>query len=83
MWDEMLSCGIKCYHVGSNVIKWDEMLSRGMKCYHVGSNVSCENFTDSDDCSHAKNNSFYHFTTKSMKCADFYVNKIGYVSDPE
>ncbi len=51
IWDEMLSCGMKCYHLelmlssgtkcyemlssGANVIIWDEMLSSGMKCYHL------------------------------------------------
>ncbi len=45
IWTEMLSSGIKCYHLelmlssGSNVIIWDEMLSSGMKCYHLGWNV--------------------------------------------
>jgi hypothetical protein len=41
IWDEMLSSGMKCYHLelmlssGANVIIWDEMLSSGMKCYHL------------------------------------------------
>jgi hypothetical protein len=29
MWDEMLSSGMKCYHLGLNVIIWDAMLSSG------------------------------------------------------
>jgi hypothetical protein len=29
IWDEMLSSGMKCYHLGLNVIIWDEMLSSG------------------------------------------------------
>ncbi len=29
MWDEMLLCGMKWYHLGWNVIIWDEMLSSG------------------------------------------------------
>jgi hypothetical protein len=49
IWDEMLSSGMKFYHLGRNVIIcdetlssganaiiWDEMLSSGMKCYHLG-----------------------------------------------
>ncbi len=41
IWDEMLSCGMKCYHLGkilssgANVIIGDEMLSSGMQCYHL------------------------------------------------
>jgi hypothetical protein len=41
IWDEMLSSGMKCYHLelmlstGANVIIWDGMLSSGMKCYHL------------------------------------------------
>jgi uncharacterized protein YheU (UPF0270 family) len=48
IWDGMLSSGIKCYHLGrniiiwteilssgANVIIWDEMLSSGMKCYRL------------------------------------------------
>jgi hypothetical protein len=48
IWDEILSCGMKCYHLGrngiiwdkmlssgANVIIWDEMVSSGMKCYHL------------------------------------------------
>jgi hypothetical protein len=48
IWDEMLSSGTKCYHLGLNVIiwdamlssgaiviVWDEMLSSGIKCYHL------------------------------------------------
>ncbi len=49
IWVEMLSYGMKCYHLelmllsglkclGQNVIIWDEMLSSGMKCYHLGLN---------------------------------------------
>ncbi len=37
--DEMLSSGMKCYHLLWNVVIWDEMLSSGMKCYHLGWNV--------------------------------------------
>jgi hypothetical protein len=29
IWDEMLSSGMKCYHLGCNVIIWS-------KCYHLG-----------------------------------------------
>jgi hypothetical protein len=42
---EMLSSGMKCYHLGRNVINWDEMLSSGAnviiwnKYYHLGRNV--------------------------------------------
>ncbi len=43
IWDEMLTSGMKFYHLGSNFIIWsyndiiwDEMLSSGMKCYHLG-----------------------------------------------
>jgi hypothetical protein len=32
MWDEMLSSGMKFYHL-------ELMLSSGMKCHHVGLNV--------------------------------------------
>jgi hypothetical protein len=28
-WDEILSSGMKCYHL-------EQMLSPGMKCYHLG-----------------------------------------------
>jgi hypothetical protein len=41
IWDEMLSSGMKCYHLelmlssGANVIIWDGMLLSGMKCYHL------------------------------------------------
>ncbi len=48
IWDEMLSSGMKCYHLefhviiwikcynlGQNVIIWDEMLSSVMQCYHL------------------------------------------------
>jgi hypothetical protein len=35
IWDEMLSPGMKCYHLGRNVIICDEMLSSGMQCYHL------------------------------------------------
>jgi hypothetical protein len=41
IWDEMLSSGMKCYHLelmlssGANVTIWDEMLSSGMKCCHL------------------------------------------------
>ncbi len=31
----MLSSGMKCYHLGRNVIIWDEMLSSRVKCYHL------------------------------------------------
>jgi hypothetical protein len=37
----MLSSGIKCYHLGCNVIIWSycyylgQMLSSGIKCYHL------------------------------------------------
>ncbi len=41
MRDELLSCGVECYHVGWTVIMWDEMLSCGVECYHVGSVLSC------------------------------------------
>jgi hypothetical protein len=33
IWGEMLSSGIKCYHLGCNVIIWDAMLSSGTKCF--------------------------------------------------
>jgi hypothetical protein len=42
IWDEMLSSGMKCYHlvynviIWSYVIIWDKMLSSGTKCYHLG-----------------------------------------------
>jgi hypothetical protein len=49
IWNIMFSSGIKCYHLGrniiiwteilssgANVIIWDEMLSAGTKCYHLG-----------------------------------------------
>ncbi len=49
IWDEILSSGMKFYHLertvivldemlssGANVIIWDEMLSSEMKCYHLG-----------------------------------------------
>ncbi len=42
MWDQMLSCGVECYHVrsmlscGINVFMSVLMLSCGMKFYHVG-----------------------------------------------
>jgi hypothetical protein len=29
IWDKMLSCGMKCYHLGRIVIIWDELLSSG------------------------------------------------------
>jgi hypothetical protein len=29
IWNEMLSSGMQCYHLGQNVIIWDEMLSSG------------------------------------------------------
>jgi hypothetical protein len=32
IWDEMLSSGMKCYHLGCNVIIWRQ-------CYHLGGNV--------------------------------------------
>jgi hypothetical protein len=61
MWDEMLSCGVKRYHVGYHV---DELLSCGMKCFqfivyvimwthgcHVGSMLSC-----GVKCYHAESN---------------------------
>jgi hypothetical protein len=48
----MLSSGMKCHHLGCNVIIWDamlsfglnviiwdEMLSSGMQCFHMGRNV--------------------------------------------
>ncbi len=39
IWDEILSTGMKCYHLGWHVIIWDKMLSSGMKCYNLGWNV--------------------------------------------
>jgi hypothetical protein len=42
IWDEMLSSGMKCYHLECNVIIWSKcyhlelMLSSGLKCYHLG-----------------------------------------------
>ncbi len=45
MSDEMLSCGVKCYHVGSmlscgiNVIMWRSNVIMWDQCYHVGLNV--------------------------------------------
>jgi hypothetical protein len=41
----MLSCGNKCYHVGTNIIMWDKCNHLGPSgisgniCYHVGANV--------------------------------------------
>ncbi len=47
IWDEMLSSGTKCYHLGWNVIIWDEIISSGTKCYHLGWNVIIWDFTSS------------------------------------
>jgi hypothetical protein len=60
MWGQMLSCVMKCYHVGSNVIMWGRILSCGInvimwgsnvimwdQCYHVG--VECYHV---DQCYH-------------------------------
>ncbi len=41
MWEDMLSCGSVCYHMGRNVIMWEDMLSCGAnvmmwcKCYQM------------------------------------------------
>jgi hypothetical protein len=40
MWDEILSCGIKYYHLGSNIIMLDQCCHVGVECYHVGSMLS-------------------------------------------
>jgi hypothetical protein len=52
MWDQMLSCGVECYHVGAmlsyggqiiscgiNVIIWASNIIMWDQCYHVG--VKC------------------------------------------
>jgi uncharacterized protein YheU (UPF0270 family) len=48
IWDEMSSCGMKCYHLGLNVITldenviiWDEMLSSGANVIIWDKMLSC------------------------------------------
>ncbi len=41
IWDELLSSGMKCYHLGWNVIIWDAMLSSGANVIIWDKMLSC------------------------------------------